>query len=177
MSGTNDRFQRDVTVGGRLFRATVAWVGPESGYGLLYFFPSDEAEGGRADRRALVTPDTDLSTLDESGLVALYDSGRPLTETERRFVAADGRRWLAQNIGPVWADRTAADGGSGILFTSLEDDAESLRAFGGHVGDLSAEELSAALRGALERRSAEDLSEEDRRERLRKKAAEHDASA
>lgn len=163
-------------VGGRLFRATAAWRGPDTGFGLLYFFPVDEAQGDRADRRALVTPDVDLSILDEASLVALYDSGRPLTETERRFAAADGRQWLAQNSGPVWAGRAGAEGGTGILFTSLEGDVGSLRASGGHVGDLSVEELSAAWRGASERASREDPSERDRQERPRERDAQPDQS-
>ena len=155
MSGTGDRFEREFEVEGRLHRATAAWRGPETGYGILYFFSSDAAEGDRSDRRALLTPEVSLRDMAESSLLTLYDAGRPLTETERRFAAADGRQWLAQSRGPVWAGRSGAEGGSGILFTSLEGEPESLRAAGGHVGEVSDEELSALWRGAAHEAAAE----------------------
>jgi hypothetical protein len=151
MRGAGDRFECELEVEGRLYRVSAAWRGPETGYGVLYFFPSDgadEAEGDRGDRRVLLTPEVSLPDLGESSLLLLYDSGRPLTETERRFAAADGRQWLAQSRGPVWAGRSGAEGGSGILFTSLEGKPESLRAAGGHVGEISDEELLARWRGA-----------------------------
>ncbi len=162
MRGAGDRFECELEVEGRLYRATAAWRGPETGYGVLYFFPSDaadsadEAEGDRGDRRALLTPEVSLPELGESSLLLLYDSGRPLTETERRFAAADGRQWLAQSRGPVWAGRSGAEGGSGILFTSLEGKPESLRAAGGHVGEISDEELLALWRGAAQGPAAAD---------------------
>jgi hypothetical protein len=150
MSGTGDRFECELEVEGRLYRATAAWRGPETGYGVLYFFPSDGGEGDRGDRRALLTPEVSLRDLGESSLLPFYEAGRPLTETERRFSAADGRRWLAQSRGPVWADRSGAEGGFGILFTSLEGEPESLRGAGGHVGEMSDEELSARWSGAVQ---------------------------
>jgi hypothetical protein len=155
MSGPGDRFEREFEVEGRLHRATAAWRGPETGYGILYFFSSDAAEVDRSDRRALLTPEVSLRDMAESSLLTLYDAGRPLTETERRFAAADGRQWLAQSRGPVWAGRSGAEGGSGILFTSLEGEPETLRAAGGHVGEVSDEELSALWRGAAHEAAAE----------------------
>lgn len=163
MSGTGDRFEREFEVEGRIYRATAAWRGPETGYGILYFFPSDVAESDRGDRRALLTPEANLRDLPESSLVTLYDAGRPLTETERRFAPADGRQWLAQSRGPVWAGRSGAEGGSEILFTSLEGEPESLRAAGGHVGEVSDEELS-ALWSAAQMTSATDGSASEPRE-------------
>jgi hypothetical protein len=154
MSGTSDRFECELEVEGRLCRVTAAWRGPETGYGVLYFFPSDGAAGDRGDRRALITPEVSLRALGESSLLQFYEAGRPLTETERRFAAADGRQWLAQSRGPVWAGRSAAEGGSGILFTSLEGEPDSLRASGGHVGEMSDEELSALWRGAVQKPAA-----------------------
>jgi hypothetical protein len=148
MSETGDRFEREFEAAGRRYRATVAWRGPETGYGILYFFPSDPAESDRGDRRTLLTPEVSLRELAESNLVSLYDAGRPLTETERRFAAADGRQWLAQSRGPVWAGGSGAEGGFGILFTSLEGEPESLRAAGGHVGEVSDEALSVLWKAA-----------------------------
>jgi hypothetical protein len=171
MSGTGDRFEREFEVEGRLHRATAAWRGPETGYGILYFFSSDAAEGDRSDRRALLTPEVSLRDMGESSLLTLYDAGRPLTETERRFAAADGRQWLAQSRGPVWAGRSGAEGGSGILFTSLEGEPESLRAAGGHVGEVSDEELSALWRGAAQQAAA-DASAKEPDERAREEADE-----
>jgi hypothetical protein len=171
MSGTGDRFERELEVEGRLHRATAAWRGPETGYGILYFFSSDAAEGDRSDRRALLTPEVSLRDMGKSSLLTLYDAGRPLTETERRFAAADGRQWLAQSRGPVWAGRSGAEGGSGILFTSLEGEPESLRAAGGHVGEVSDEELSALWRGAAQQ-AATDASAKEPDERAREEADE-----
>jgi hypothetical protein len=172
MSGTGDRFECELEVEGRLYRATAAWRGPETGYGVLYFFPSDGGEGDRGDRRALLTPEVSLRDLGESSLLPLYDAGRPLTETERRFAAADGRQWLAQSRGPVWAGRSGAEGGSGILFTSLEGEPESLRGAGGHVGEMSDEELSALWSGAARSPVAEDGSATEPDERAPEEADE-----
>jgi hypothetical protein len=172
MSGTGDRFACELEVEGRPYRATAAWRGPETGYGVLYFYPSDGAEGDRGDRRALLTPEVNLRTLGASSLLPLYDVGRPLTETERRFAAADGRQWLAQSRGPVWAGRSGAEGGFGILFTSLEGEPESLRAAGGHVGEMSEEELSALWRGAAQSPAAADGSAKEPDERAPKQADE-----
>ena len=172
MSGTGDRFECELEVNGRLYRATVAWRGPETGYGVLYFFSSEAAEGDRGDRRTLLTPERNLRTLGESTLLPLYEAGRSLTETERRFAAEDGRHWLAQSRGPVWAGRSGAEGGSGILFTSLEGEPESLRAAGGHVGEMSDEELSALWSGAAQSQATAEASAEERNERAPEEADE-----
>lgn len=161
MSGAGERFEREFEVAGRRHRATAAWRGPETGYGVLYVFSRDEAQDGpvgadRGDRRALLTPEVDLETLTESGLLALYETGRPLTETERRFAAADGRQWLAQSQGPVWAGRAGAEGGTGVLFTSLEGEAVSLQAPGGHVGEMTEQELVALWSRASQSRMADE---------------------
>ena len=172
MSGTSDRFECELEVEGCLCRATTAWRGPETGYGVLYFFPSDREADDRGDRRALIAPEVSIRTLGQSGLLSLYEAGRPLTETERRFTAADGHQWLAQSRGPVWAGRSGAEGGSGILFTSLEGEPESLRASGAHVGEMSEEELSALWRGAVQNPAAAEGSAKEPDERAPEEADE-----
>lgn len=143
-----ERFDAEIETpeGGR--RVSVAWRGGESGYGVLYFFPSDPAVTDRLDRRALLLPEAVPEELEADRLLAIYEAGRPLTETERRFTASDGRQWLAQSQGPVWAGRASAEGGTGVILTSLEGAPESISASGGHVGEMSDEALVSLWRTA-----------------------------
>lgn len=144
--------------GRRSYRAIEAWRGT-SGHGLCYFLclaedgspPAESGDGAaegppgdsRYDRRAVLAPDERLADLGEDRLRALFESARPLTVTERRFTAPDGRPWLVQNTGPVWADAGVAEGATGLLFTSLAGPRERARIAGGHVERLSEHEIVA----------------------------------
>ena len=110
MSREARRFEREIVIGGETYRACVAWRGRETDYGLLYFHPVTEAAGDREDRRALLAPSEGSRELTDTRLRELFEAARPLTVTERRFTAGDGRQWLVQNRGPVWAERSAAEG-------------------------------------------------------------------
>ncbi len=148
MSGEVRRFEREIVIGGETYRACVAWRGRETGYGLLYFHPVTEAAGDREDRRALLAPSEASGGLTDARLRELFEAARPLTVTERRFTAGDGRRWLAQNRGPVWAERSAAEGHTGVVFTSLEDEVQRVSSPGRHVVEMSDDELGELLQAA-----------------------------
>ncbi len=146
MSGEARRFEGEIVIGGETYRACVAWRGRETGYGLLYFHPVTEAAGDREDRRALLAPSEGSGELTDTRLRELFEAARPLTVTERRFTAGDGRRWLAQNRGPVWAERSAAEGHTGVVFSSLEDELQRVSSAGRHVVEMSDDELGELLR-------------------------------
>ena len=136
--------------GGR-YRAVVAWRGRESGHGLLYFVALDgeaPARDDRRDRRAPLEPGRRLEDLSDADLADRLGEGAPLTETEARFRAPDDRLWLAQSIGPVWADEEPAEGSTGLLFTSLEGEHLRLTGPGGHPGEMAGEELAELWRRA-----------------------------
>lgn len=142
-----ERTTREVTAGDGRYRAIEAWRAGD-GHGVAYGVAlSDEggapADDDRGDRRFLLEPGEELAGMDEAELSGRLDEdGRPLTETERRFRAPDGRLWLAQSVGPVWAEDEAAGGLTRILFTSLEGPLERESGEGGHVGRLDDRELS-----------------------------------
>lgn len=95
-----------------------------SGHGLCYFLPLTEGSPSgddRADRRALLEPSGPWETLGDEDLRALLEGAAPLTETERRFTDEEGKLWLIQSTGPVWAETGVAAGLTGCLATSLED--------------------------------------------------------
>lgn len=72
----------------------------------------------------------DLDLLDASGLSAYLESAVDLTGSEAIFGAPDGRRWLAQAVGPVWAPTVGAEGLVATRFTSLDGPFESFQAPG-----------------------------------------------
>lgn len=145
-----ERTSRTIEAGGRRYRATVAWRGTTSGRGLLYFVALGEEgpDDDREDRRVPLGPGRGLEEVSDEELVDLLSDGRPLTGTERRFRAPDGRLWLAQSVGPVWADDDPAEGSTALLFTSLEGEVERLRGPGVHAGRVGEEELRALWRRA-----------------------------
>lgn len=147
--------ERDAKVleaGGRRWRAVEAWRA-EGGTGLLYFLPLEEdgrvAEDDRRDRRAALASGETVAELGEDELRERLERATPLTVTERRFLAPDGRPWLAQSVGPVWAEDVAS-GLTGLLFTALEGRSERVRSGGGHAGEMSASELERRRRRAAE---------------------------
>lgn len=149
MEGTDEGEERQVDSDGEPWRVTVAWRGAD-GSGLCYFRPADDETSDREDRRARIPGDCDLGGMDTGELVELLEESAPLTRTERRFRAPDGRDWLAQNIGPVWADEEAAAGAQGVLFTALDGPGDRVRAAGGHVARMSVAELEDVWRRAVE---------------------------
>ncbi len=144
------RPSRVVEADGKSWRAIEAWRG-RAGHGLCYFLALDDeapmAED-RADRRAVLEPGERLLALPDERLVVLLEESVPLTDTERRFADPDGRVWLAQNIGPVWAEGGVASGLTGVLFTSLEGPLERGSRPSGHLRELSARELRELLDSA-----------------------------
>lgn len=123
--------------------AREAWRGA-SGHGLLYLRVEDGSV--EEDRRAVLEPGESLEAASEERLAELWRDAAPLTVTERRFRAPDGRWWLAQSVGPVWSEEGGAAGLSELLFTSLEGAAERFAVPDGHAGRLDQEELAAAWR-------------------------------
>lgn len=133
---------RRLETDGSAFEARDAW-GAQSGMALCYFFAlNGEAAslGDRGDRRAALEPGESLAEISEARLAELLNGAAPLTETERRFETSRGDHWLAQNIGPVWAEGVAA-GLTGILFTALDGSGERLRTSGGPIVELARERL------------------------------------
>ena len=82
-----------------------------SGLGLGYFVCDDPEV---ADRRAALPARLALADLDDDAFRALWEAGRPLTSTERRVVDGSGAIWLAQGMGPVWAEGGSAAGTTGL---------------------------------------------------------------
>lgn len=149
------RTARAVERGDEAYRAIEAWRGA-SHHGLCYFVKLD-APGGApdpddaGDRRASLAPSERLEELSERRLDELLEGAVPLTVTERRFEAPDGRLWLAQSVGPVWAESGGvAEGTTAVLFTSLQGPWVRVEAEGGHVGRTGTGELVAAWRRARE---------------------------
>lgn len=137
-----------------MFRAVEAWRAT-SGHGLCYFLPLGPEDSAvvpddRRDRRAALAPEEELDLLTAAELTERFAEAVPLTVTERRFRAPDGRLWLGQSEGPVWADEGTAEGAVGTLFTSLEGTPRRGRGGGGHVGRMSEEELRDAWMDAFD---------------------------
>lgn len=154
--------------------ALEAWRGRD-GRGLCYFLAaSDDRPGGdgpddgdgpggdhrpgaddRRDRRAILEAGASFEGAAAAELKALLREAAALTATERRFADARGELWLAQNVGPVWAEGDVAAGLTGILFTRLTGrDRVRVSAPGGHVGGMGEDDLRSHLRRALRRREA-----------------------
>ena len=124
------------------FDVVDAWRN-HKGLGLCYFIAvnSDVPEDGdRSDLRAVLEADEALDSLSSERLQELFASGAPLTDTERRFETPNGGRWLAQSIGPVWAEGVAT-GLTGVLFTDLAGDSERRQTASGPIAAISDEEL------------------------------------
>jgi len=143
------RERRELSAGGRAWKVTEAWRGA-SGWGLAYFLPlegGEPAADDRLDRRAALAPGEGLEALEEAELEERLAGAAALTSTERRIVDGEGRPWLVQSRGPVWAEGGTAAGLTALLFTALEGPAERIEAADGQAGDLDED----ALRARLER--------------------------
>lgn len=148
-----ERERRQFEAGGRRWRAVEAWRSSK-GSSLVYFLPlargSDRPAGDdRLDRRAGLEPGRRLAELPAAELERLLEDGTGLTGTERRFRAPDGRPWLAQSVGPVWAEGGVAEGLTGVLFTSLAGEVRRARGAGEHVGEADEERLADWWRTAV----------------------------
>lgn len=149
-----ERTARTVERGGDTYLVIEAWRGA-SDHGLCYFVKLTASRGSpdpddAGDRRAPLAPSERLDDLSERQLDELLDGAVPLTVTERRFEAPDDRLWLAQSVGPVWAESGVAEGTTGVLFTSLQGPRVRFEAAGGHVGRMGTGQLVAAWRRARE---------------------------
>lgn len=82
------------------------------GWSLVMAFPGA--------RRLLLGPGRRISELTSAELATELAGACRLTGTEAVFAAPDGRRWLAQAVGPVWAGSEAAEGLVGTMFTSID---------------------------------------------------------
>jgi len=79
---------------------------------LVFVFPGP--------RRMLLDPGRRIADLANDDLAPELAAACGLTATEDVFPAPDGRRWLAQAVGPAWAGSEAAAGIVGTLFTSID---------------------------------------------------------
>lgn len=146
------RTSRTLEIGSERWRAVEAFRG-RGGIGLLYFLPLEDGEvrpDDGADRRASLPAGERLGGLEEDELRDRFGSGTRLTATERRFRSSDGALWLAQSVGPVWAEGGVAEGTTGVLFTALEGEERRFETEGGHVGEMSPSELESRWRAARE---------------------------
>jgi len=71
-------------------------------------------------RRMALAPGRGIEHLSIADLSTGLAGAVGLTGTEAVFTAPDGRRWLAQAVGPVWAGSEAAEGLVGTMFTSID---------------------------------------------------------
>lgn len=138
------RAGRRLTVDGSVYDAFAAWSS-RGGLVLCYFVALDGdgvPQSDRDDRRALLGPEEEFAGLSEARLAELLATAAPLTVTERRFETPDEGCWLAQNIGPVWAEAVAA-GLTGVLFTDLAGSVERRQAAAGSIAAMSVDDLLA----------------------------------
>ncbi len=119
----------------------LAWFAPAKGDGAASATESTAGAGGVEDRRALLQPDHDLSTMDGETLAELWENSRPLTPTERRITGPDGEVWLAQGTGPAWADARAAREILGVRLRCISHRHQPLSKDGVTLGELSDDDL------------------------------------
>ena len=110
-------------------------------------------------RRVLLDPGRRIAELADDELATELAAACGLTATEAVFTAPDGRRWLAQAVGPVWAGSEAATGLVGTMFTSIDGRFERFEVCGSPLrsGDEDPERVRAELQELwrLERQSEE----------------------
>ena len=111
-----------------------------SGLGLGYFV-CDDPEAG--DRRVTLAAASAVPDLDDEAFRALWEAGRPLTPTERRFVDAGGAIWLAQGTGPVWAEGGSAAGTVGLRLRCISAHRPVVKLKGATLSEVSDADLIA----------------------------------
>lgn len=167
MSGEDagPRPTRELSAHGRSWRAVEAWRGA-SGWGLAYFVALEEggepAADDRLDRRLPLEPGERLGDPEDGALAERLADAPGLTSTERRLSDEEGRPWLAQSRGPVWAEGDVAAGLTSILFTALGGPAERVEGAGGHAGRTEPEALRSSLRSARAARAGDGAGEDGR---------------
>lgn len=114
-----------------------------SGLGLGYFVRDDLGAG---DRRAALAPGVRVGELDDEAFRRLWETARPLTPTERRLVDDGGAVWLAQGVGPVWADGGAAVGSVGIRLRCISTERPVVELNGAILAETPDAELVAHAR-------------------------------
>jgi len=144
---------RRLTVEGAEYEVFDAWSSA-GGLVLCYFLALGRAATDRSDRRAALEPGEQLAALDEARLIELLATGAPLTDTERRMTTPDGGCWLAQNIGPVWAEAAAA-GLTGVLFTDLTGSDRRHRIAADSIASMSPDRLAGLWTESLRDAEAE----------------------
>lgn len=155
--GRKEQVCTEVEFEGARWLVVEAWRA-RSGLRLLYFLPLEAGTpvaDDRRDRRAALASEAELASLDARRWEELWAEAVGLTETERRFVDAEGAPWLVQNVGPVWAEAEVAVGLTGLVFTQLTGarltGARQRRTGpGGHVAGMSEGEIRSRLEAAYD---------------------------
>ena len=139
MTGGGAHPRRSGTIDGASWTLYEAARAP-SGLGLGYFVCDDpEVE----DRRTALPAGLALSHLDDEAFRELWEAGRPLTPTERRVVDADGAIWLAQSMGPVWAEGGSAANTVGLRLRCISAHRPAVELNGATLSEMSDAELIA----------------------------------
>lgn len=141
MTGVGARPRRSGTIDGASWTLYEAARGP-SGLGLGYFVCDDPTV---ADRRTALPAGLALSDLDDEAFGALWEAGRPLTPTERRVVDGSGAIWLAQSMGPVWAEGGSAAGTVGLRLCCISAQRAVVELHGATLSEISDAELIARV--------------------------------
>lgn len=137
------RPRREVVIEGHTWVLLDAWRSA-GGLGLGYFARRGP-EGWTSedtDRRVALPTGRSLEDLEEHEVVELWDSGAPLTATERRFQTAGGDLWLAQGSGPVWNADGGAANAIGLRLACLTHDVPPVELPGRRLSELGDDELA-----------------------------------
>ncbi len=145
MSGSGGRPHRSGQVEGVAWQLFDAWRAT-SRLGLGYFIREDRAPG---DRKVELRPGESVSDLDDAGFEELWGRAHELTPSERRVVDEEGAVWLAQGMGPVWAEGGAAANAIGFRLRCISADRRIVERKGKAPNEVSEAELIEALRPPL----------------------------
>ena len=141
MTGVGVRPQRSGRIDGAVWTLYDVGRAP-SGLGLGYFVSDDSA---MEDRRAALPAGLVPADLDDETFRALWEAGRGLTSTERRVVDGSGTIWLAQSVGPVWAEGGSAAGTVGVRLRCVSADGPVVELNGAKLSEMSDEDLIARI--------------------------------
>ncbi len=141
MTGAGARPRRSGSIDGASWTLYAAARAP-SGLGLGYFVCDDPE---RADRRTALPAGPALPDLDDEAFRALWEAGRELTRTERRISDGTGAIWLAQSMGPVWAEGGSAADTVGLRLRCITDECPVVELNGATLSEMSDAELIARI--------------------------------